>query len=457
MLTGLVRYFYPDIKKEEVTKFGLFGAALFFILGTYWALRLLKDIMVYKLAFPTSLGWSMGYGREMIPLIKTASPFVIVCAIMVYAKLIDMFEKHKLFYIFCSFYAGIFTLIASALFVCDKFGPEYIGKYPLAAIGVGGYLATESFGSLVIALFWSFVISSSKSDEAKRAFPFVIALAQIGTIGGSSLMLIPNIPTWSLFAFCIFSMLSIMYIINKVVTTIPKEHMVSDKVEKKKKPDFLAGIKLLLTRPYLLGVFIVSTFYEIAKTIVDYQMKTQADIIGINFKWFMGIYGVCVNTLAFVMALLGTSYIMKRFGLRFCLMLYPTLFGISVIALYMFYTTGPSANALLWATFGVMMLVTATSYAVNNPTKEMMYIPTSKDAKFKVKSITDMFGTRMSKMSGARLGGALNVAGQPAATIANLMGIGSLISLGFIGFWIVAAFMVGVKNAQLTRDDQIIE
>lgn len=458
MVGGLIRYFFPDIKKNELLKFGLLGAALFFILGTYWALRLLKDLMVYKLAFPTELGWGIGKGREMIPMIKTASPFVILCAIAIYTKLVDMFEKHKLFYIFCTFYASLFALIAGTLFVYDKFGPQAIGAYPLAAIGVGGYLATESFGSLVIALFWSFTISSTNADEAKRAFPFIITLAQIGTIGGSSLMLIPNIPDWYLFAFCIFSMLSIMWIINKTVTNIPAEQMNGGEGKpKKSKPDFFAGIRLLLTRPYLAGVFVVSTVYEIAKTVVDYQMKTQADIIGINFKWFLGIYGICVNTLAFLMALLGTSYIMKRFGLRFCLLLYPTMFGIAMIGLFLFYQTGPEATHLLWATFGVMLLVTATSYAVNNPTKEMMYIPTSKDAKFKVKSITDMFGTRMSKLSGANIGGSLVVKGQPATTIANLMGVGTLISLGFIAFWLVIAFLVGQKNAQLTRDNEIVQ
>lgn len=456
MVSGLIRYFFPDIKKEEILKFSLLGAALFFILGTYWTLRLLKDLMIYKIAFPTELGWSIGKGREIIPMLKTASPFVILGTIGIYTKLVDMFEKHKLFYIFCGFYAGLFTLIASTLFVYDKFGPEAIGAYPLAAIGVGGYLATESFGSLVIALFWSFSISSTKSEEAKRAFPFMITLAQIGTIGGSALMLVPNIPNWYLFTFCIFSMLAIIAIVHKLINTIPKENMVSDKEEKKSKPDFFAGIRLLLTRPYLAGVFVVSTFYEIAKTIVDYQMKTQADIIGIDFKHFLGVYGVCVNSLAFLMALLGTSYIMKRFGLRFCLLLYPVMFGISMIALYLYYQTGPSATNLLWATTGVMLLVTAISYAVNNPTKEMMYIPTSKDSKFKVKSITDMFGSRMSKLSGANIGGALVVKGQPATTIANLMGMGTIISLGFIGAWLVVAFLVGVKNAQLTRDGEII-
>lgn len=457
MLSSFVRFFFPDIKGEEIKKFSLLAGAFFFTIGTYWILRLLKDVLIYELAFPASLGWSVGYGRELIPTLKFVSLGTVLLSVFVYSKLVDMFEKHRLFSVIGSFYIGLFGLITAVLLLTETYGDAIIGKWPLAFVGVAGYLATESFGSLIIALFWSFTISSCTTSQAKRGFPFIIAAAQVGSIGGSSLVYF-NLPDWSLFALCMGTIASIILTINYIVKTIPKDQMVSDKVEKKSSPDFLAGVKLLFSKPYLMGVCVVSTFYEIAKTVVDYQMKSQANIIpGIKFKQFIGIYGMSVNGLALLMALLGTTYIMKRFGLRFCLLLYPIMFGASLIGLYFYYLTGPNPVALLWATFGVMMLVTATSYAVNNPTKEMMYIPTSKDAKFKVKGLTDMFGSRSAKMSGAKIGGALNVPGNAVESIARLMGIGTLISLGFIGAWLLAAIYVGQKNAQLVRDGEIVE
>ena len=97
-----------------------------------------------------------------------------------------------------------------------------------------------------------------------------------------------------------------------------------------------------------------------------------------------------------------------------------------------------------------MSLVTATSYAVNNPVKEMMYIPTSKDAQFKTKGIIDMFGSRVAKMTGARVGQYLNVAGNPLLSITNLMVYGSFCSLGIIGVWIAVAFYVQPQFLQLS-------
>ena len=188
------------------------------------------------------------------------------------------------------------------------------------------------------------------------------------------------------------------------------------------------------------------------------RSKSQASIIdGINFNWFLGVFGVSVNVLAFVMALLGTSKLMKKYGIRICLLVYPVSFAIALVCLYGYYLHVPSAMSLLWATFGVMLIVKAASYAVNNPVKEMMYIPTSKDAKFKAKGIVDMLGNRSAKMSGAQIGGALNIKNNPVASIHNLMLYGSLISLGIIGVWLMAAIYVGNKNKKLVDSGQIIE
>ena len=143
--------------------------------------------------------------------------------------------------------------------------------------------------------------------------------------------------------------------------------------------------------------------------------------------------------------------------MRICLLIYPTFFALALIGLYSYYLQSPSAWHLLWATFMVMLIVKASAYAVNNPVKEIMYIPTNKDVKFKTKSIIDMFGSRSAKMSGARIGGYLNVENNVNLSIHNLMFYGSLISLGIIGIWIIAAIYVGNKNKYLIDNKLIIE
>ena len=117
MITSLIQYFYPDIHKDEIKKVSLLAVAFLFTIGTYWLMRLLKDLVLYKLAFPTSLGWSHDTGRLWIPTVKTLSPIFVLVLVMIYSKLVDLFEKHKLMYVIATFYMIIFSAITVILFL----------------------------------------------------------------------------------------------------------------------------------------------------------------------------------------------------------------------------------------------------------------------------------------------------------------------------------------------------
>ena len=98
-----------------------------------------------------------------------------------------------------------------------------------------------------------------------------------------------------------------------------------------------------------------------------------------------------------------------------------------------------------------MVVIKGVGYAVNNPTKEMTYIPTSKDAKFKSKGWIDTFGGRFSKAGGARVTNAFK------HNMGDRMMFGSLISIGLVSVWFVAALYVGYKNMKLRETGQIVE
>ena len=458
MLSSVIHFFYPDIKHEDIKKTSLLRLTFFFIIGAYWLLRLLKDLFFYNsLAFPTALGWDADAGRLALPFAKMISPWVVLGAVIIYSKLVDMFEKHILFYVITTFYAICFSVVTGILFIQANYGDAYLGKDLLMYTGYAAYWLTESLGSVLVAFFWSFTVSSTPSEQAKRTFPLIVALGQIGSIGGSSLLFLP-IATWMKFSVAIALLVGVFITVRHTVSVIPMEKQAADRDTKKSRPSMFSGFTLLATKPYLMGILVVSTFYEIAGTIVDYQMKSQVKLAGIDFEYFQGILGTSVNVLSFVIALLGTSALMKQFGIRVCLLIYPASFAIMLTGLYLYYSSGLSTPVTLaWAAFAVMLIVKAASYAVNNPIKDMMYIPTSKDVKFKVKGVVDMLGGRSAKATGATIAGKLNVAGDTAASMHNLFFLGSLIGLGIIGVWILAALYVGNKNNQLVKSGHIIE
>lgn len=466
MLARIIRTFWPDLETEEVKKFGILGGMFFLIIGSYWLLRLLKNTLLYKIAFPEALGWAPDYGRLMQPIAKFWSPFIIIGLVLLYSKLVDLFEKHKLFYILISTYTILFGGITIMLSVRHFMGDAFLGKTVLATLGWVSYFTIESFGSLIAALFWSFTASITTTDSAKRGYPLIAALAQLGAIFGSA----PTLGVaqlggiWVLFLGATLAVGSTIFVMYYFMNTMPAQALIGNRkahdTEKKKEgffEGFTSGLVLLFTKPYLIGVLIVSTFYEIITQIIEYQMQSNACIYPAycteeGFAQFQGIYGICVNILAFSMALLGTSYLIKRYGLRFCLLFYPICLGIAFISLFIFFHIGsPDAGQLLWATFSVLIIAKGLGYAVNNPVKEIMYIPTSKDVKFKSKGWIDMFGSRTAKQTGAQVTNAFK------HNIPELMMYGTMASLGLTVIWIMAAIYVGNKNRQLIKDNQIIQ
>lgn len=465
MVTSIINYFYPDIKKEETRRFGLLSLIFFFIIGTYWLLRLLKNTIFLKVAFPACVGWACEQGRLFQPLAKTLSPFVVLIMVLIYSKLVDLVKKHQLFYIICSFYAVLFAGFAAVLYMNDVYGAEFVGKSALAAMGWLSYFTIESFGSLVVALFWSFTNSITNSESAKRGFPLIVAMAQIAAILGSGTLFFSESigSLWPLLLAASFLVAMVIPLVYYFVKTTPQEELLGNvaaaATEKKKEgfiQGFVSGLVLLFTRPYLLGVLVLSTFYEAVAQIVEYQMQAYASISPqyqshLAFAQFQSIYGVSINTLSFLIALLGTSYLIKKLGTRTALLLYPAAFGISLLGLFGYSLFSPSATALLWATFTVMVIIKAIGYAVNNPTKEIMYIPTSKDAKFKSKGWIDTFGSRFAKAGGAQVTSAFK------ENLSHLMMYGSLIGFGLISIWFAAALFVGRKNTELLEKGEIIE
>lgn len=465
MFERAVSIFWPDLKGQELRKFSLLATIFSLIIGSYWLLRLLKNTLLYKIAYPVSLGWSAGHGRDMQPTLKFWSPIVVIALILIYSKLVDRFEKQKLFYIICTFYTLLFGVITALLAMRHFWGDAFLGRPVLVALGWVSYFAIESFGSLVVALFWSFTASITDSEAAKRGYPIIATCAQFGAIVGSFPMLFLERMggIWRLFLVATIAVIGVMFLVRYFMHTTPASQMIGNKAAhatEKEKEGFwwglVSGFVLLVTRPYLLGVLIVSTVYEVISQIVEYQMQSYATIYPeysteAGFAKFQGIYGVGANSLSFLMALLGISYLMKRFGLRFCLFFFPISLGLAVILLYAFFNTGPTPGELLWATFAIMMVAKGLGYAVNNPVKEIMYIPTSKDVKFKSKGWIDTFGSRTAKQAGAGVTDAFKY------NLSDLMFYGTMFSLGLTGVWLVAAFYVGLKNKKLVAEGKIVE
>ena len=104
MLSKLKKTLWGDLTQEEFKRFGMLSCTLLFIIGTYWLMRPLKDGLFVSLV-----------GKTYLPYAKMLSFFCILPIVLFYAKLVDLVEKQKLFYILCSIYSALFLLITYLL------------------------------------------------------------------------------------------------------------------------------------------------------------------------------------------------------------------------------------------------------------------------------------------------------------------------------------------------------
>lgn len=220
-----------------------------------------------------------------------------------------------------------------------------------------------------------------------------------------------------------------------------------------KKTGFFEGLRLMVSHPYVMGVFVVVTFYEIMSTIVEYQMGWLAAgfYTGEEFSVFKAYQGIGINVLALIFALLGTSFFMRRFGLRFCLSIFPVAIGVVMLTTLGLWFAGVSNFFLMWFLLGASVVIKGLNYALNKPTGEVMYIPTSKDIKFKTKGWIDSFGNRSTKGMGSAVSKTFSY------SFPALLFYGTILSFGILGIWFLVARYVGTRFNKLQETDTIIE
>jgi ATP:ADP antiporter, AAA family len=463
----LHRLYGDQLSVEEMCRTMCLASTLFFMIGGYWLMRSLKDPVLTALC-----------GVSVIPKAKMLSVFVVLFVVSVYNKLLDSdIPKHKLFYIFGTFYFGLFLLIA-ILLMHPAIGLANEQPSPSRVLGWISYCSIESFGSVMVSLFWSFTNSNISLETAKASYGVMVAAAQIGSILGPTFVnfAAPRYGPAKCYlvgAFCILLLQVTMYMYISIYgvqenKNAPDAPAAGGKV--KEKPGVLEGLHLFWKYNYVKGIFAISCLFMVEVTIVDFTMKVLAqkyfaeehpcrpgmscyDAIapGVHgssqeetaaFTAFMGFFGQSTNILSFLLSLFGTSAVIRYLGLRLTLLLFPSLCLVVIIIVRL--------NPTLYTVFGAMMALKACSYALNNPTKEILYQPTSSAVRYKAKSWIDIFGARGSKA----LGSVVSNAFSDSAT--NLVANGSLVGMAVASFLIWNARFMGKKFDEYTASGYVV-
>ncbi len=454
----ICRFNFGNFEREEFKKFLRLGLIFALIIGIYWTLRPLKDAIFIQLV-----------DKYQLPLAKTVSVFCLLPLVMFYTKLLEITSREKMLLYMPAFYGFAVLFFAGIMFVVQAPSDQIAMRAPLyfyvtKILGYMWYVFVESFGSLLVALFWAFAADTTIPKSAKRGFPLVVAIGQIGgivfpvSVGGLPHRL--GLATDTLSMLCLgFMILLIIPMVKYFLRATPDELLTSfhgvneEEEESKQEPGFLEGLKLLLKHNYLLGIFTATFIYEVVVTVFDFNFKIAAgnEYSGVALTNYLSVYGSSVNIVSLCCLLLGISNVTRYLGVGVALAAMPVIVGAALVG----FLTIDTLNFL----FILMVGSKAINYALNGPALKQLYIPTTPDVRFKALAWIETFGSRTSKQTGSMFNmllAPLTAAYGAVGGRAWYLSMSGALGFPLLAVWFAVAIYLGRKFNRAVKDKEVI-
>lgn len=404
-------------------------------------------------------------GAYLVPDAKLCSLFIIIPLILFYSKLVDWLRRHQLLYCFTAFH-GIGGIIFAYFLAHPVYGIANTEINSNRMLGWLFYFFMESFDAFFATTFWSFADSINSPKDAKNYYGFLVSGSKVGGMISTAALYVflSNASSHNQVLFLPGALLagSIMLFgaaaaIYKLISTVSDDYMhgyeSAYQLEKRKVPEASGfahalkssfdGLIIMLKNPYVLGIFSLVAFYEIIIVIFDWRVALYADAtmqtVG-EMTAYYAFYYFLMNLIGLIISFFGTTPLLRLMGIRFALMIFPVMCLIMITTTYLFPT--PSMF------FAVLVALRSFNYALNHPTREVLFIPTTKDIKFKAKTWTDAFGSRISKSFGSIFNASIKGAAPAFALMASLG-----LSLGLTSLWLIIVYFLG-KTLQDAIDNK---
>lgn len=448
-----------EVERHEVLKVVLLTIAFFFVIGAYTVTRELKDAV-----FSTIIGPD----RRFFAYAKVASMFILVPAIFLHSRLVDLLRRHYLLYIYSLFY-GILGFVFVYFLGDSSIGLPNLVSSPYRLFGWFFYFFIEGYAPLVVSVFWAFANSMTTPAAAKSNYPIIIAGSKLGGIisaGGAWLLLrsglysdvvnIQVVLALSSLALCV-----VPFIIYYLVTEVPHKELhgyeAGYKLEKirhkhhqeEKTPvvqSMLSGLFLLFKYPYVMGIFGMSFFFEL----ISQALKVENIIFGkhvshtlSDFTAFLLWQALLVHLVAFFVVLFGTRALISYLGERRSLLVIPAATGLSMIA----FVLQPSYSTAIFA----FVVTRSVNYAFAAPLRESLYIPTVKEVQFKSKSWIDGVGTKFSKTCASSFNMYTD-----GLTGSVLLGVQTVFFGMVVALWFLVAYFLGLRFEKAVKRNEVI-
>jgi ATP:ADP antiporter, AAA family len=372
---------FGDVRAGEGRDVVFMFLNVFLLLVAYYVLKTVREPLILTAG-----------GAELKAYAAAAQAAVLLLYVPAYGWLVSRLPRQRLILVVVLFFFGWIQLFFLA------------GQAGLPFIGFAFYVWVGIFSLTMIAQFWSMANDIYSKPEGDRLFPLIAIGSTAGAPLGAAL-------AERLFAFGVSPWIMMQLAGALLLVHLGLYYSVRRNTRRAVMPAKTAsaganGFALVLQSPYLRLIALLLVLLNIVNTTGEYILASfvtdrAAELAGGTPGFdqgafigsFYGSYFFWVNIASVILQAFVVSRVVKYLGMA------GALFALPVIAF--------GAYGLIAASAGLMLvrvmktLENSTDYSVMNTAKQMLWLPTTRDQKFKAKQAIDTFFVRMGDMLAA--------------------------------------------------------
>ena len=451
---------FTEVKAGEGTSAVLLFLNVFLILTSYYIMKPVREALILS-----------GGGAEIKSYASAGQALLFLGIVPLYARLASRFPRRQLINSVTSFFVGCLVIF-------------YFLALLRVPLGVIFFLWLGIFNMMVVAQFWAFANDIYTPEAGKRIFVIIAFGASSGAVLGGMITDF-LIEPWGVYQLLLVAgaLLLGSLVLTNIVDSRDKadRHQTEGRTEDVSQPFEKGGsFKLVFKTKYLLLIALLMLFtnwvnttgeYILGRTVQKNAEELAADpdvaekasryayerlgegdaedetISKITSKYiqsyteeyigkFYAKFYTGVNLAGLLVQLFLVSRILKHLGIRIALLVLPAiaLGGYFVIAFI------PIMSIIRWA----KTAENSTDYSLQNTVRHALFLPTTREEKYKAKQATDTFFVR----AGDVLSAVLVYAG--TTWYAFQTSQFALFCIGLVIVWFALAVLIGIENKKMT-------
>ena len=322
-------------------------------------------------------------------------------------------------------------------------------------IGIVYFVWVGIFNVMVIAQLWAFSNDIFSPEQGKRLFPIIGLGANLGAWAGSvragELVSVMG-PLRLLLSGG--GALVICVLLVELVSRRAKRSQPQTVAAAAEKPlGREGGFQLIFKDRYLTLLALLAVLLNVVNTSGEYLfgryvVETANALHGsgpeaaaLRERYIGSTYSElysAVNLTGFLTQMFIVSRVFKYLGVGKALFIHPLVAGIG----YLFLLRRPSITAMHW----IKVADNSVDYSLGNTTKQALWLPTSREAKYKAKQAVDSFFVRAGDVLQA---GTVYAGERLALTVPGFAGI----NIALVGAWLSVAAMINASLSRKAREE----